>query len=79
MDLKTRKKEFVDEFLKIQNEKAIARFEELLKKERQSSEENIEPMSQEQLDADIEKSLEDSKNDRVMEAKELKRKIREWN
>ncbi|PRX46417.1 hypothetical protein [Salegentibacter salegens] len=79
MDLQTRKKEFVDEFLKIQNEKAIARFEKLLKREKQSSEENIEPMSQEQLDSDIEKSLEDSKNDRVMEAKELKRKMREWN
>ncbi|WP_037320778.1 hypothetical protein [Salegentibacter sp. Hel_I_6] len=79
MNLQTRKKEFVDEFLKIQNEKAIARFENLLKEEKQSSEENIEPMSQEQLNTDIEKSLEDSKNDRVMEAKALKRIIKEWN
>ncbi|MBZ9730029.1 hypothetical protein LB467_10060 [Salegentibacter sp. JZCK2] len=79
MDLQTRKKEFVDEFLKIQNEKVIARFEKLLRREKESFNEDIESMSQEQLDAGIEKSLEDSRNDRVIEAKELKRKMKEWN
>jgi len=80
MDLQARKKEFIQEFLKLQNEKTVLRFEKLLKKEKKELlEENLKPMTPEQLNQEIDQSLEDSKNDRVIKATDLKAKIREWN
>lgn len=38
MDIQTRKIEFVQEFLKLQSEKAISRLESVLKTEKQTSE-----------------------------------------
>ncbi|WP_373519886.1 hypothetical protein [Pricia sp.] len=42
-------------------------------------EKNLEPMSMEQFNADIDQSLEDSANDRVISAKNLKEEIKKWN
>ncbi|HZJ37242.1 MAG TPA: hypothetical protein VFD29_11525 [Gillisia sp.] len=76
MDLQDRKKEFIREFLKLQNEKTVLYFEKLLKKE--LLEANLKPMTPEQFNHEIDQSLEDSKNDRVIKATDLKAKIREW-
>jgi len=76
MDLQDRKKEFIREFLKLQNEKTVQYFEKLLKKE--LLEANLKPMTPEQFNHEIDQSLEDSKNDRVIKATDLKAKIREW-
>ncbi len=80
MDLQTRKLTFIQEFLRIQNEDIISGLEKMLKKRRaELYEKNLKPMSMEQFNADIDKSLEDSANDRVISARDLKEEIKRWN
>ncbi len=79
MDLQTRKLSFIQEFLRIQNEDIISGLEKMLKKRKaELYDENLKPMSMEQLNADIDQSLEDSANDRVVSAKDLKKEIKKW-
>jgi len=79
MDLQTRKLELIKEFLKIQSEDVISRLEKILKKEYTTSEEDgFEPMSVEEFNSRIDKSMEDSKNGRIIEASDLKAKIDKW-
>ena len=80
MDLQSRKIEFVQEFLKIQSEEVISRLEKILRKDNDSSTyENFTPMSIEEFNSRIDKSMEDSKNGRLIEASDLKAKIDKWN
>ena len=74
MDIQTRKIEFIQAFLKLQSENVIARFEEMLKMEN----EEFQPMTIQEFNKRIDKSLEDSENDRVIEATELLNEIKEW-
>lgn len=79
MDLQTRKLIFIQEFLRIQNEDIISGLEKMLKKRRaELYEKNLNPMSIEQFNADIDKSLEDSANDKVISARDLKEEIKKW-
>ena len=79
MDLQTRKISFVQEFLRVQNEDIIIGLEKMLKKRKaELYEENLKPMSMEQFNADIDQSLEDSANDRVISAGDLKEEIKKW-
>lgn len=79
MDLQTRKISFVQEFLRLQNEEIISGLEKMLKKRKaELYEENLKPISIEQYNADIDQSLEDSENDRVIGAKDLKAEIKKW-
>jgi len=72
MDLQSRKIEFIQEFLKIQSEEAISRLEKLLKKEKKVTETNeLEPMSEEQLNKRIDQSESDFKNKRFKNSSEL--------
>ncbi|CAH8289837.1 hypothetical protein EV196_107213 [Mariniflexile fucanivorans] len=80
MDLKTRKLELIQEFLKIQSEEVILQLEKILKKENKNSEnEDFKPMTIEEFNSRIDQSMEDSKNGRLIEASELKAKIDKWN
>ncbi len=79
MDLQTRKIEFVKEFLKIQNEEIIARLEAILKNQHTQPSTTTNPMTMEEFNSRIEQSIEDSKNDKVTKASELKSKIDTWN
>lgn len=80
MDLQSRKIEFVQEFLKIQSEEVISRLEKILRKNSKSSEQdNFTPISIEEFNSRIDKSMEDSKNGKVIVASELKAKIEKWN
>ncbi len=80
MDLQNRELPFIQEFLRIQNEDIISGLEKMLKKYRaELYEKNLKPMSMEQFNADIDKSLEDSANDRVISARDLKEEIKKWN
>jgi len=87
MDLQTRKLEFIKEFLKIQSEEVVLRLEIILKKENKTTkeeeeeeeEENFKPMTINQFNARIDQSMEDSKNNRLIEASEFKSKIDKWN
>jgi hypothetical protein len=79
MDLQARKIEFVQEFLKIQREDIVMRLEELLKKEKQKLySERVEPFSTEEFNERIEKSMDDSRNGRLTENKELLAEVKKW-
>ncbi len=72
MNLEARKIEFVQEFLKLQSEDAIARLEKILKKEKNSSDERIfEPMTEEELNKRIDQSESDFHNNRYKSSSEL--------
>lgn len=72
MNLETRKIEFVQEFLKLQNEEVISRLELLLRKEKQISRERaFEPMSQDELDRRINQSESDFQNNRFKNSSDL--------
>lgn len=79
MDLHTRKLSFIQEFLRIQDEDILSELEKMLKNRRaEVYEKNLKTMSMEQFNSDIDKSLEDSSNDRVISAKDLKEEIKKW-
>lgn len=77
MNIEARKIEFVQEFLKLQSEEVISKFEKILKKEKESSNDSIEnSMTKEELNARIEKSESDFKNKRYKKTSELLEKYR---
>ena len=72
MDLQSRKIEFVQEFLKLQSEEAVARLEKLLRKEKKTSvEKEFVPMTKEELNQRIDQSENDFKNNRFKRTKDL--------
>ena len=79
MDLQSRKIVFVQEFLKVQSEEIISRLEKILRKENKTSDnENFKPMTIEEFNLRIDKSMEDSKNGRLIESSDLKAKVEKW-
>ena len=79
MDLQSRKISFVQEFLSIQNEEIVSRFEKYLKKEKISMEEKVfKPMSIAELNRRIDQSEQDSINGRLIESKDLIKEIEKW-
>ena len=78
MDIQSRKIEFMQEFLKIQSEEVISKLENILRKGK-SNAENIDfnPMSIEEFNLRIDKSMNDSENGKLIEASELKAKMEE--
>lgn len=80
MDIQTRKIEFVQDFLKVQNEELISRLETLLRTEDYVPNPNeFEPMTIKEFNNRIDKSMEDSKNGKLISASDLKDKINKWN
>ena len=77
MDIQSRKINFVQEFLKLQNEELITLFEKLLLDKKDES--KLKPMRLEDFYKDIESSILDSENDKVTDAISLKEKIKQWN
>ena len=76
MNLEARKISLVQEFLRIDNEKMISALENFLRKNKSEQfEKNLKPMSLEQLNFEIDKALDDEKNNRLISAKNLKDKI----
>lgn len=79
MNLEARKISLVQEFLRIDNEKIISALEKFLHKNKSEIfEQNLNPMSLEQFNIEIDKALEDEKNNRVISVKDLKQKIQKW-
>lgn len=79
MNLEARKISLVQEFLKIDNEKMISALENFLRKNKSEQfEKNSNPMSLAQLNSEIDKALEDEKNNRIISAENLKEKIVKW-
>lgn len=63
-----RKIAFVQEFLKLKNEEKITQLENILRTKEGTQ---FQPMSREEFNKRIDKSLSDSENDRVTEADDL--------
>ncbi len=79
MDLEARKISFVQEFLRLQNEEIINSLEKMLRMGKiEMMEQKQVPMTMKELNAEIDKALEDSKNGRLTKASELKSKIQQW-
>jgi len=79
MDLQSRKIEFVQEFLKIQSEEMISRLESIIRNNKDLDQGVFKPMSIEEFNLRIDKSMEDSKSGKLIEANDLKAKIEKWN
>lgn len=79
MDIEARKIEFIQEFLKLQNEEAITRLEKVLKKEKKLSiNSGIQPMSKKEFNKRIDKSMKDSKEGKLTEVNDLLAEIEKW-
>jgi|TARA_R110000850_G_scaffold277086_1_gene422498 hypothetical protein len=78
MSLEARKIAFVQEFLKLQSEKAVSRLEKLLKKEKTSSDDSIlEPMTRDELNKRIDQSETDFKQNRFKTSADVLAKFEE--
>jgi hypothetical protein len=77
MDIQTRKIEFVQEFLKLQNEELIARLESLLRSST-SKNSDLKPMTIEELNIRIDRSISDSEKDRLTSSADLINEIEKW-
>jgi hypothetical protein len=79
MDIQTRKINFIQEFLKIQNEDVVKRFEKILNREKDRNPDRLlSPMSIEDLNKRIDLSLSDSQNDNITEINDLLEEIAKW-
>lgn len=79
MDLQTRKLTFVREFLNIQNEDIVDRFEKLLKKEKKRSiEMDFHPMTLDEFNKRIDQSMVDSNSGKLTNNDELIKEIAGW-
>ena len=72
MNLEARKILFIQEFLKLQQEEVISRFEKILEREKKTINDPVfEPMSKETLNARIDQSEADFRNKRFKSNSEL--------
>lgn len=79
MDLLTRKISFVQEFLKIQSEEVVIRMEKMLEREKSKlSENDFYPMTLEEFNDRIDRSLLDSSNEKMTENRDLIKEIQGW-
>ncbi len=77
VNIEARKIAFVQEFLKLQNEELITLLEKLLHTKK-SNDNDFRQMTVEELNTRIDKSMDDSENDRVTTSKNLKSEIEKW-
>lgn len=77
MDIQTRKIEFIQEFLKLQNEELISRLENLLRAGK-SKNDDFKQMTIDELNGRIDQSMNDSKNDRLTNSDDLIAEIEKW-
>jgi hypothetical protein len=79
MDIQTRKLNFVQEFLRLRNIKLIEKLEKiLLEYKAKDYEANLKPISLDNFNKMINKSVEDAKLGNVVDARELKESVKKW-
>lgn len=79
MDIVSRKLSFVQEFLRISDEKLIAKLERLLRSERSKKmSKELNPMTMDEFNEMIDLSEDDFNNGRVTETKELLKIVETW-
>ncbi len=78
MNLENRKLTLIEEIISIQNEELISIYESLLRKIMQLKNNEIKPMTIEELNKRIDKSLKDSKAGRFITNDDLISEIEKW-
>ena len=79
MDIQTRKINFVQEFLRLRNIKLIEKLEKILLEDKAKDyEANLKPMSIDNFNNMIDKSLDDAEQGNVVNARELKESVKKW-
>lgn len=79
MSIETRKIIFVREFLKLQDEKMISKLEDILHTVSDNADDDTQiPMSIQEFTDRIDQSIEDSKNGKMIESKDLLAEIEKW-
>ena len=79
MDLQARKITFVQEFLRLESEEIVNGLEDLLRKKKaEQYKQQLEPMSADQLNDEIDQAMLDSNEDRITSATELRKKVKQW-
>ena len=79
MDIQTRKINFVQKFLRLRNIKLIEKLEKILLEDKAKDyEANLKPMSIDNFNKMIDKSIDDAKQGKVVNARELKESVKKW-
>lgn len=79
MDLQSRKIHFIQEVLRIKNEKIIDKLEKILHQERKKTiDKELSPMTIEEFNSLIDNAESDSENDRMYNAGEILKDIDTW-
>ena len=78
MDIQTRKIEFVQELLKLENEELLTQLEDLLHSVNSSNDSDFKPMSVTELNKRIDQSIDDSKNEKLTSTNDLILEIDKW-
>ena len=79
MDIQTRKINFVQEFLRLRNIKLIEKLEKILLEEKAKDYEvNLKPISVDNFNKMVDKSIEDARQGNVVDARELKESVKKW-
>ena len=79
MDIQTRKINFVQEFLRLRNIKLIEKLEKILLEDKAKDyEANLKPISIDNFNKMIDKSIDDAKQGNVANAQELKESVKKW-
>ena len=78
MDIQTRKIEFIQALLKLENEELLTRLENLLHSDHSIKDKEFKPMSVTALNERIDKSMDDSKNNRLTNLTDLVAEIDKW-
>lgn len=79
MNLEARKISLIKEFLSIDNEIIISALENFSHKNKSDTfEGSLKPMSVEDFNREIDKALEDEKDNRIISVLDLKKQIQKW-
>jgi hypothetical protein len=79
MDIQTRKINFVQEFLRLRNIKLIDKLEKILLEDKAKDyEANLKPLSIDNFNKMIDKSIEDANQGNLVSARELKESAKKW-
>ena len=79
MDIQTRKINFVQEFLRLKNIKLIEKLEKILLEDKAKDyEDNLKPLSIDNFNKMVDKSIEDATQGNVVDARELKESVKRW-
>ncbi|MDD4384106.1 MAG: hypothetical protein PHD06_02900 [Bacteroidales bacterium] len=79
MDIGARKLNFVQEFLRISDEELVDKLEKFLRAERMKKvDKEVKPMSMNEFNQMIEKAEDDAESGRVIDARELQKKVEKW-